>query len=86
MTVSFPTVIRDDRGEAERTLRAQLAHNGLTEMPDTPLALGSPAEIADLVRPYRDLGFATMIARMPAPFDRETVARIGEVREHLGDG
>jgi alkanesulfonate monooxygenase SsuD/methylene tetrahydromethanopterin reductase-like flavin-dependent oxidoreductase (luciferase family) len=82
-TISFPTVIRDDRAEAERHFRSQLAHNGLSEMPDGPVALGSPAEIADLVRPFHEVGFTTMIARLPAPFDRETIDRIGELREHL---
>ena len=30
-----------------------------------------------------DLGFRMVVVRMPAPFDRETVDRMPEVREHL---
>ncbi len=40
---------------------------------------GSPAEVADILRPYRDLGFSTFIVRMPAPYDRETIERMPEV-------
>ena len=45
--------------------------------------LGPPASIADAVRPYVDLGFRTIIVRLPAPYDPETIARIGEVRAAL---
>jgi F420-dependent oxidoreductase-like protein len=83
-TISFPMVLRDDRRTAEAVLAEQLAHNGLAEISGVPLALGSPAQVADLIRPYRDLNFATVIARLPAPYDAETVGRIGEVREQLG--
>ena len=31
------------------------------------------------IRPYRDLGFETVIVRMPAPYDAQTIERIGEV-------
>ena len=44
---------------------------------------GSPDEVADAIRPYRDLGFGTVIVRMPAPYDDETIDRIGEVAERL---
>ena len=36
------------------------------------------------IRPYRDLGFETVIVRMPAPYDDETIERIGEVADRLG--
>ena len=45
--------------------------------------LGSPTEVADAIRPYRELGFETVIVRMPAPYDRETIERMAEVRELL---
>ena len=41
------------------------------------------SKIADGIRPYRDLGFGTVIVRMAAPYDDETIARIGEVAERL---
>ena len=40
---------------------------------------GRRSEVADAIRPYRDLGFSTVIVRMPAPYDHETIERIGEV-------
>ena len=82
-TVSFPIVIRDERAAAEMALQGLLNHNGLTELTGVPLLLGAPGEIADRLRPYVELGFRTVIARLPAPFDRETLERIGEVRELL---
>jgi alkanesulfonate monooxygenase SsuD/methylene tetrahydromethanopterin reductase-like flavin-dependent oxidoreductase (luciferase family) len=52
-------------------------------MGEVPHLIGSPDEIADAIRPYRELGFGTVIVRMPAPYDDETTARIGEVAERL---
>ena len=48
-----------------------------------PGVYGEPAAIADGLRPYIDLGFRTFVALLPAPFDRETIDRISEVRAHL---
>jgi alkanesulfonate monooxygenase SsuD/methylene tetrahydromethanopterin reductase-like flavin-dependent oxidoreductase (luciferase family) len=45
--------------------------------------LGSPAAIAERLRPYRDLGIVEVVVRLPAPFDAETIERIGEVRDAL---
>jgi alkanesulfonate monooxygenase SsuD/methylene tetrahydromethanopterin reductase-like flavin-dependent oxidoreductase (luciferase family) len=79
LTTSFQLVIRDDPAEAERVYAAQLAANGTTTGGVAPTLLGPPRAIADAVRPYRDLGFGTMIVRMPAPFDHQTLERVGEV-------
>ena len=89
-TISFPIVIRDDRAEAEQVRQALLAHNGIVAdrtagSTPIPTLLGSPAEIAEALLPYRRLGFGTFIVRLPAPFDEETLARIGEVRIALDD-
>jgi alkanesulfonate monooxygenase SsuD/methylene tetrahydromethanopterin reductase-like flavin-dependent oxidoreductase (luciferase family) len=65
--------------DAERARAAQLAHNGVEETAGVPLLMGSPATIAETFRPYRELGFSTVIVRMPAPFDRETIDRLPEV-------
>ena len=62
---------------------ALCAHNGTPDAGNVPTLLGSPAKVADAIRPYLDLGFATVIVRMPAPYDAETLARIGEVRAAL---
>ncbi len=87
-TVSFPTVIRDRREDAETALDELLAHNqvdgGVAGM-GTPVLLGAPADIAAELLPYRRLGFATIMARLPAPYDSETLARIGEVRTALDE-
>jgi alkanesulfonate monooxygenase SsuD/methylene tetrahydromethanopterin reductase-like flavin-dependent oxidoreductase (luciferase family) len=86
LTVSFPMVIRDERDAAEAAYRASLANNGVEDMGDTPVLLGSPESVANEIRPYGDLGFETVIARLPSPYDPETIERIGEVVEHLERG
>jgi hypothetical protein len=58
---------------------ALTARNGVTDMGPVPHLAGPPADVAAAIRPYRDLGFETVIVRMPAPYDRETIDRIGEV-------
>jgi len=83
LTVSFPIVLRDDRHAAATAYGSLLAANGVTELENTVVLLGSPAEVADRIRPYRDLGFETVIVRMPAPYDRETIDRMTEVQALL---
>jgi alkanesulfonate monooxygenase SsuD/methylene tetrahydromethanopterin reductase-like flavin-dependent oxidoreductase (luciferase family) len=82
-TVSFPIILRDDRAAAEQVSRALLDHNGAEHMGADVVLLGSPAEVADSIRPYRDLGFETVIVRMPGPYDPETIARMPDVQERL---
>ena len=82
-TVSFPIIIRDDPAEAARAMAARLVHNGVAELTGAPVLLGSPGLIAERLRPYRDLGMVEVVVRMPAPFDAETIERIGEVRDTL---
>lgn len=79
MTVSFPILLRDSRAKAEAAWTGVLSHNGMTSAGDVPHLLASPSEVADAIRPYVDLGFRTIIVRLPAPHDRETIDRIGEV-------
>ena len=85
-TVSFPTVIRDTRAAAEAAFGDLRAYNGVDASGGGLSLLGPPNELAETIRPYRELGFSTVIVRMPAPYDRETIDRIGEIRELLGDG
>ena len=82
-TVSFPIIIRDDPADADRALGALLDHNHIDTLGDIPNLLGSPAAIAERLRPYRDLGMVEVVVRLPAPFDAETIERIGEVRDAL---
>jgi F420-dependent oxidoreductase-like protein len=84
LTVSFPTIIRDTVEAAVQHRRDQLAQNGIPEPEVIPLLMGPPDVIAETYRPYMDLGFRTVIARMPAPFDRETIERLPEVLALLG--
>ncbi|HEX5824953.1 MAG TPA: TIGR03560 family F420-dependent LLM class oxidoreductase [Candidatus Limnocylindrales bacterium] len=79
LTVSFPITIRDSVGAAETAYAGLLAANQLTDMRANPILLGPPSLVAESIAPFRDLGFRTVIARLPAPFDRETIDRIGEV-------
>jgi F420-dependent oxidoreductase-like protein len=83
-TVSFPTVLRDDPAAAEAAFAGQLEANG-TDRGTSPVLLGSPAMAADTIRPYKEMGFETVIVRMPAPYDRETIERMASVRELLGE-
>jgi alkanesulfonate monooxygenase SsuD/methylene tetrahydromethanopterin reductase-like flavin-dependent oxidoreductase (luciferase family) len=82
-TVSFPLVLDDDAAEAQRRMDVLMAANGVASMGGGPHLVGSPAAVAEAIRPYRDLGFGTVIVRMPAPYDRQTIERIGEVGELL---
>ena len=83
LTVSFPTIIRDRVEDAQAARAAQLAHNGMENLGGVPTLTGSPAAIVEALRPYLALGFSTVIVRMPAPFDRETIDRLPEVLELL---
>jgi alkanesulfonate monooxygenase SsuD/methylene tetrahydromethanopterin reductase-like flavin-dependent oxidoreductase (luciferase family) len=80
-------VIRDDPAEAQRVLAAALAANGTIYEPDPEAdLLGPPERIAELWRPFLELGFTHMILDLPAPYDRETIERLHEVRELLAGG
>ena len=83
-TVSFPIVIRDREADATAAWRGMMAANGIEDAGNVPHLLGSPQAAADAIRPYLNIGFTTVICRMPAPFDRETINRVGELRELLG--
>jgi alkanesulfonate monooxygenase SsuD/methylene tetrahydromethanopterin reductase-like flavin-dependent oxidoreductase (luciferase family) len=83
LTVSFPIIIRDDAGVAVARADELFAANGVRDGGPVPHLAGPPEQVADAIRPYRELGFGTVIVRMPAPYDRETIDRMGEVTELL---
>ena len=87
LSLSITLTIRDRAADARRVAGDILAHNGTpwSKVEDSPSFLvGSPAEIADRLRPYVGLGFRTLIAEQPAPYDVETLERfIGEVKPLL---
>ncbi|MBF6606213.1 MAG: TIGR03560 family F420-dependent LLM class oxidoreductase [Chloroflexi bacterium] len=85
-TVSFPIVIRSTREAALTRLAELRTHNGMTVDFDIPVLAGPPDAIAADLAPYIELGFRHVIARLPAPFDRETLERIGEVRTAIEAG
>lgn len=86
LTVSFPIILRDRRAAAESAWAALMAHNGSPSAGNVPHLFGSPVEVADALRPFIELGFRTLIVRLPAPHDRETIVRMHEVGELLGGG
>ncbi len=83
-SISFPIILRDDPAVAASAYGALLANNGVTDMGKVPVLLGSPDQVADQLRPYVELGFETVIVRMPAPYDRETIDRMARVQERVG--
>ena len=83
-TVSAPIILRDDRSAAATTFAAMLKANGVAEAGNGPPLLGSPAEVADRLRPFAEMGFGTVIVRMPAPYDHETIERMSRVQELIG--
>jgi alkanesulfonate monooxygenase SsuD/methylene tetrahydromethanopterin reductase-like flavin-dependent oxidoreductase (luciferase family) len=82
-TTSFPIVLRDDPAEAERAYAAICGQNGVEAIVGASPIIGTPAMAAEQLRPYVDAGFTSIVARLPAPYDAETIARIGEVRALL---
>ena len=84
-TLMVDVLIRDDEAEAKRILTAQRAANGSTasEEDEAGDLCGTPASIADRLRPYVDAGFAHFLVDMRRPYDAETIARLPEVRALL---
>ncbi|MCJ7710979.1 MAG: LLM class flavin-dependent oxidoreductase, partial [Chloroflexi bacterium] len=82
-TTTVDIVIRDTRDAAMAAYRARLAVTG-EEFDETwNMFLGTPAEIAEGLQPILELGFRHVLVETPAPYDLETIDRIGEVLEQL---
>ena len=75
-TLELKPIIRDDPAEAVRVWTDCLARAGTVPDAIRNAWLGSPADIAARFRPYRALGFDTMIVELPAPYDAETIERL----------
>ena len=86
LTVSFPVLIRDRQADAEAAWASLIGSNGTTNAGPVPHLLGNPEQVADAIRPFVELGFRTIIARLPAPYDLETIERMIEVRSLLSGG
>jgi F420-dependent oxidoreductase-like protein len=85
LTISFPIAIRDTVAAAQAAATERFAVNGVENAGPGPHLAGPPQLVADAIAPYKDLGFSTVIVRLPAPFDRETLDRMPEVWSRLGD-
>ncbi len=78
-TVSFHIIVRDTAEAARVRTEELITHNGVSAERFGTYLAGPPADIANELRPYIELGFRTFIVRMPAPYDRETIERMPEV-------
>lgn len=86
LTFDPGVVIRDDLAAARRVVEDQQRHHLAEPTPIDPDAIwiGPPDAIAERWRPYLALGFRHLICDLPAPYDRETVERLPEVRTLVG--
>ena len=82
-TATVWLTIRDHAAEARRVLGAAAAANGDSLNDDDLVYVGSPAKIADELRPTVDVGFRHILVDAMAPYDSETIERLPEVRELL---
>ena len=83
-TVGCKPIIRDTEAAARRAWEASMELNR-TPMSDVEddntFWVGTPEQIAETMVACRDIGFATFLAEIAAPFDAETLERwIGEVK------
>ncbi len=88
-TVTLHAVVRDSPDAAEDVWAEMARRHGLegvagSDGSDRGLSVGgSPAEVAAYVDAYRRIGVGEVIFVFRAPFDLETIGRLGEVREAL---
>jgi alkanesulfonate monooxygenase SsuD/methylene tetrahydromethanopterin reductase-like flavin-dependent oxidoreductase (luciferase family) len=84
LTISFPITIRDDITTADAAALERFQANGVENAGAGPHLQGPPSLVVDAIAPFRELGFETVIVRLPAPFDRETIERMPDVWSQLG--
>ena len=89
-TVTIHGIVRDSPDDAREVWADQARRHGLegvagSDGSDRGLSIGgSPAEVAAFLEGYRRIGIGEVIFVFRAPFDVETIERLGEVREALG--
>lgn len=89
-TVTVDVVIRDTVDAAQRAWAETAERHGIEERKtadgdERGLTVGGPPDvIAEVLAGYRALGVGELIIVFRAPFDLETIKRIGEVRAALG--
>ena len=84
LTVSFPISIRATVEGAKAAALERFLANDIENTGPGPHLAGPPDLIVEAIAPYRDLGFETVIWRLPAPFDLETIERLPDVAAALG--
>lgn len=82
-TLNVDMLIRDDPDAARAAWRAQLSDPDDTTEPTWAVLCGPPRQVAEELRPFVELGFRHVIVDLPAPYDAETIDRIGEVAAAL---
>ena len=82
-TTTVDLVIRKDRATGLAAYKAQLAATDQEYDETWNHFVGTPAEIAEGLQPIIELGFRHIFVESPAPYDLETIDRIGEVLEAL---
>jgi alkanesulfonate monooxygenase SsuD/methylene tetrahydromethanopterin reductase-like flavin-dependent oxidoreductase (luciferase family) len=82
-TLSFPIILRDDAAAADTRIHELMAANGVPAADFGGYLADTPAAVAAVLRRHLDLGFETVIVRMPAPYDDETIERMHEVADLL---
>lgn len=79
-------VIRDDAAEAQRHMESLFAQNG-NARPWRHQLVGTPEQVAEMLRPFLGIGFRHFIIGFPAPVDVESLERLmTEVKPMLEDG
>ena len=83
-TLGCKPLIRESEAEARRAWEQQMAHNRtpLSNVEDDETFwYGTAEQIAERMRAFREIGFHTFIAELPAPYDPETIERwMGDVK------
>jgi alkanesulfonate monooxygenase SsuD/methylene tetrahydromethanopterin reductase-like flavin-dependent oxidoreductase (luciferase family) len=85
-SLSQEGVIRDDPAEARAVFDAAYRAYGLDPSAGVFALCGPPTEIAARLRPLVEAGFSHLIWALRAPYDVETIERLGEVRRALEAG
>jgi alkanesulfonate monooxygenase SsuD/methylene tetrahydromethanopterin reductase-like flavin-dependent oxidoreductase (luciferase family) len=76
-------IIRDAEAEARRVSDELARRNGNAQRWPNEL-IGTPEQVAEIIRPYLDLGFRHLNAAFPSPYDAESMERlVREVRPML---
>jgi alkanesulfonate monooxygenase SsuD/methylene tetrahydromethanopterin reductase-like flavin-dependent oxidoreductase (luciferase family) len=78
-TVGCKPIIRDTEAEARSVWEAQMSANKtpMSDVENDPsFWVGTAEQVADRIRQYQRIGFATVISEMAAPYDNETLERL----------